>query len=125
MTTAIATLEPLAREMIAQEWRRLHRELDWRTTHCVLTEAPLHLIPDLLRLLDDHHEVPVRDLAPTIRMVLSDAHFSQNGDRIAGDLSAELDRQTAIVICVLEKVRDKAMTEGHWSDAPMSTIWFG
>ena len=49
MTTTIATLEPLAREMIEEEWRRLHREMGWRSSGCVLTEPPLHLVPALLR----------------------------------------------------------------------------
>ena len=127
MTTMIATLEPLAREMIEEEWRRLHRELHWRHSGCVLTEPPLHLVPDLLRMIDDHHDKPVRSLAPTVRELLNQQHFIDvNGDSILGfDMLSELERQTEIVLCVLERVRQRAFDSGQWSDAPMTTQWAG
>lgn len=78
--------------------------------------------PELLALLDEFHDRPVRELAPLIRrLVLEQGFVDENGDSVIDEQeAARLDEVVELVLTALERVRQRFAELGRWSDVPVT-----
>ena len=81
-----------------------------------------HLLPDMVKLLESSH-APARDLRGTIRQML--AEHQAACESTAKTALAVLDEQTDALVRLLDEVRDHAITEGRWTDAPVTPLMCG
>jgi hypothetical protein len=129
-----ATLTDTAEELFEQEWQRRLTAVaadrpgaasrDLRNIDQTLA---LGLLRELIDLLETQHERPVRHLVPTIRLLILEHDFIDDG----GDQSAErslqqrVDELVELYVGLLEQVRQRAITSGEWSDLPATPQMFG
>lgn len=131
MNTA-GSLEMIARELFEREWEREHREgaLSGAAASqkmCALPRSTMWVLNDLVQMVAESHDQPVHQMAPMIRRLITEQNFADEcGDPIIdADRVAQNNLQVEVVLRVLEQVRDLALTQGLWSNAPMAPQMFG
>jgi hypothetical protein len=88
--------------------------------------AGLNMLDDLLALLMDRHDQPVKEWRQIIRRMVLDRMFTDHtGDSIAQHDAPTMDFQTDLIVHVLEEARQNAMTQGQWSDQPSPPLMCG
>lgn len=122
-------LKSTARQLFALE-RDRHRPLwaDVQPFVDSIDEAGGGLnIPELLELLADQHDQPAMQLRATIRRLIVERHFAcESGDSIfEHDQDETIEAQVDLVVRVLERVRQRALHCGEWSEAPVTPQMFG
>lgn len=126
---ASLALERAARELYDQEWQR-HR----RTPRAAAGPDPsLQVCPvgwllhDLLRLIAEGHDRPVRELEPMIRQLIVEKNFcDETGDVCLDDQQRRsIDDYVDVLVRVLERVREQAVASGAWSSLPASAPMCG
>jgi len=127
MTDSIMIVE--AERLLEDEWSKAHHSDDDGST---LTRCPLvHLLPQMLRLVEERHDHKVQDLASAVRQLVLESVFDDIGPNF-GD-SADMDdagyvtteQNVKILLRVLEKLRRSALRRGQWSDLPVTPQMFG
>jgi hypothetical protein len=85
------------------------------------------VLHDLMQLMSECHDQPVRQLEPAIRRIILEQESADiHGDNVVDALSrAHMERHVNTVIDVLERIRQQAMLNGQWSDAPVTPLMFG
>lgn len=129
---ATGLLETIARDLFEREWEEEHRKhtsaySSSRRRYCVLPQSTLWVIPDLIHMVAESHNRPVRELSPMIRRLIAEQNFADDcGDPIINaDRESQIDLQVKVVLRVLEQVRRLALDQGLWSNAPMAPQMFG
>jgi len=111
--------------MIATEVNlsHLHRlfEREWERTcqrrmGCAL--APPYFAADLLRLVAECHTQPVEEWTSAVHTLVRDAGS-------VGNASVSPRHDVQLILIVLERVRQQAVQEHQWSDAPAPIPMFG
>ena len=127
-----ASLETIARELFVREWEKEHREGTYlgssvRQRSCALPQSTMWVLHDLVQMIAESHDRPVHQMAPMIRRLIAEQNFADDcGDPIiSADREAQIDLQVDVVLRVLEQVRDLALDQGLWSNAPMVPQMFG
>lgn len=116
-------LETLAMQRFHQRWRE--RELragrgsgDMRRLYSEVS-AMSWLLRDLLALVREQGDTPVPRLETTIRRVVSEHDFFQDGQTAVGNRHQEVcERMIETLIDVLEDVRQEAEARGQLHHAP-------
>ena len=128
-----AALTHTAEEMFETEWQRCVA----KTCGPVDSDGPDALRPDpsvgisvlreLVGLLEESHDRPVRELVPTIRLLILEHEFTDHAGDSAGNLSLQerVDELVELFVNLLEKLRQQAITRGEWSELPASPQMFG
>ncbi len=128
------SLEQMARNLFEKEWRRVEREIGQAGHEAKQDEAggiclcpPVWLLPGLIAMVEESHNEPVDQLAPTIqRMVLEQNFVDAHGDGIIrDDEDARVSRLVVVLVRVLEQVRRVAIDTGRWSDMPATPLMCG
>jgi len=85
------------------------------------------MIEQLLNLVEEFHQRPVRELEPTIRRMLIDQSFcDDNGDSVTDGLfERTFNAQVTLTVRVLERVRRQGLSQGRWSEMPAAQPMFG
>ena len=129
-----ATLIRCARQMLEEEWRRAakHARASQPEPRCSEGEMTslgesvgLDLLPDLLEMVAEHHDRPVHHLAGTIRHRIIEHHFIDESGDSCHDAWTRVDLEVDILINALERLRQRAITQGQWSDAPVTPLMIG
>ena len=128
----ISSLADFARELLEHEWQRMENagalhSRNGNVAHSMCLCPPVWLLPDLLAMVEESHDRPVRELTPTIRRMILEHNFVDAiGDGlIESDEQARVERLVQVLVKVLEKVRKTALDEGQWSEAPVTPLMFG
>lgn len=128
----VSSLEMIARELFEREWKKEHREsmpsgVSARQQSCVLPQSTMWVLHDLVQMITESHNQPVRQMAPMIRRLITEQNFADDcGDPIISvDREAQIDLQVEVVLRVLEQLRHLALDQGLWSNAPMTPPMFG
>jgi len=127
------TLEAKARHRLERQLRRLARRDSPLEASPRLVDAQQPcgrldwLMHDLVRLVSDSAGVPVAELRPTIRRILTERLFVDcNGDTALSAVEqVDLDLFVRAVVDVLESVRSESIEAGQWSSTPMAPQMFG
>ena len=113
------TLEDQGHEILNEIWEsEVSADVDVR--QC----SAYHVIDRLLRLLDQAHEMSADHLESTVRIILQEQSYTEESTDSAPE-SVDLDRQVAVLIIVLESLRQLQIKQGHWSEEPTTPIMFG
>lgn len=128
MSTTFETLEATAQDALGVEWAKL-------VAHdAALGSAPpdglcvlRKLLPELLRLVESCHEQQIESLRHEVRTHLLEASFNNdNGDTSCDEPElADIDRNVALMLRVLDRVRTEALARGVWSVAPATPLMCG
>ena len=124
---SLANLEAAARDLLESELRK--EQEDW--VKADVTEGTfcpvVWVLHDLMQLVSECHDQPVRQLEPAIRRIILEQESADvHGDDVVDALSqARVERHVNAVIDVLEQIRQQAVHNGQWSDAPVTPLMFG
>lgn len=120
----LTSMEISARVFCDREWPR---HLNARRADGMQMCPVNWLLPDLLALIAENHDRPVRELQPMIRRLIEEHDFFDD----AGDSMVETDRDELIddyadlFVKALERVRRQALKQGEWSNLPVTPQMFG
>jgi len=99
-------------QVFAQVWRQCKREVCHETCggDCAICRPAPHVAEQLLRLIANEPQSPVRELAPVIAGIIQDSRFtSAGGDlMIDGNRYPPIEMQTELVVRTLERLRQAA-----------------
>ncbi|MFW5681860.1 MAG: hypothetical protein ACOC1G_02535 [Phycisphaeraceae bacterium] len=123
-------LETMAMQRFHQRWRE--REMragrgsgDMRQLYSEVS-AMSWLLRDLVALIREQGDTPVRDLDGTIRRVVSEHDFFQEGQTTIGSRHQEVcERMIVTLMDVLEDVRVEAQSHGEVPHAPAAAPMAG
>jgi len=84
------------------------------------------MLDALLELVAENPNRPVSDLEPVIhRMIVENQFIDDGGDSMVLDAVESADRESQVLIKVLERCRQIGLKEGLWSSEPSAPIMFG
>lgn len=123
-------LEKLASDLFVKEWNRRVGDGCGKKSRecCCKTDAPAAgaLMHDLMGVVAESCDRPVRSLEPVIRRIVNDRSFvCACGDEAVSQQADEMDRQVEVAIDVLEQVRRRAVEAGLWSAGVREQAWLG
>ena len=121
-----AALTHAAEDMFETEWQRriaTTRDSDDSNEPEALHPHPsvaISVLRELVGLLEESHDRPVRELVPTIRLLILEHEFTDHaGDNSANfSLQERVDELVELFVSLLEKLRQQAITRGEWSELP-------
>ncbi len=107
-----SSLETVARGVFFDTWRN-------HSQPCPL----MGYIPELLQMLNESHDVPVKRLARAIRLRVTEGSLICSIDHEATEVAIEAHVNLAIE--ALEEVRRRAIEMGVWSSQPVTPLMCG
>jgi hypothetical protein len=113
--------------LFEEEWRTVCRQCGGEFS-AMRAKCPVWwLVPELLRLVEELADEPVQSLRPIIRQRLAEQEFVDDcGDSVVERADEQyLDQYADRLVHVLEKVRQRALARGEWSQMPMTPQMFG
>ncbi|MEX0885199.1 MAG: hypothetical protein WD009_02060 [Phycisphaeraceae bacterium] len=121
-----AMMESRALEVFEHEWARV-AGADAPGAVAVLSPPPGHLLPELVRLLAESDDRPVRELEVTVRhLVIEQGFIDESGDPVVD--AEHGDRRECYVRALLRtlaRLRQWAMEHGEWSGLPATPQMYG
>jgi hypothetical protein len=118
-------LYDFARNLLYREWGKLCGDASSNPICAMMpTEAMVHEMVDLLA---ETHEQGVEELRSAIHSRLFDSLFVDDGgdSMVLDDLLDEVESHVTFWVSLLKEVRDYAIRQGLWSDAPITPQMFG
>lgn len=88
-------------------------------------EDLVRCVPVVIDLVDQEHQRPVRELAPSIRRILTEWCLTGTGGPARNYSEADLERHLELVIREMEKVREVQLRRGEWSSQQTPPEMFG
>ncbi len=116
--------------LFQQHWRRrVHGTPDGPATSLqVVDPASLdRLLKDLVAILDQAHDRPAHELTPTIRLLIIEHDFvDDGGDAMLGlSLQTRVDEWVSFFVDLLEDLRLREIGQGQWCEHPAAIPMFG
>lgn len=114
------TLDPIreeARGLLIEYWCAIPGKTLSEPLQATPDDQPCPMVwvlDDLLALLSESHDKPVEALRHTIRRLILERIYMDNMTSM--DHLPPVERQVDTVILVMEKIRQKAIRQGQWSD---------
>lgn len=124
------TLERLAQSYFSNCWKKsvsehgqFRRLQDVDKCTCSLRR----MLPELIRMIAENPEQPAQQFEDTIRNLVAEQDFiDDSGDTVVDARhDAVVELYVSVFVDVLEKVRQHAITQGQWSDTPVTPQMFG
>jgi len=118
-----------ARKLLHEEWHRNDR----RGGDVVQErDCPaMWLLPQFVEMMAESCDQPATDFTATIkRLIVEHTFHGLCGDHASdigpADLGAKaIEHQVRVVVRVLERLRCRALSQGRWSDLPVTPQMFG
>lgn len=132
-------LDPLAQQVVREEWERLPHPSPPSAKHagengaaerkaCPRELSPvIAVLPQLIRLAEECTDRPVNKLRPTIkRLILEQLFMEVGGDSIVDAYHVmQVKHYVELTIRVLVRIRHHDLGKNEWSDAPVTPQMFG
>jgi hypothetical protein len=133
-------LEPSNLALLHEEWERLISPVQTKkpktdirkkaseTSGCPPELSPVvTVLPGLIRLVNECTDRPVTKFRPTIKHLIQEQLFMEAaGDSIVDPhQNVQVDSYVELTIRVLVRVRENALGQDEWSDAPVTPQMFG
>ena len=83
------------------------------------------VLPELVQLVNEAHEQPVRNSASTIRLCLLEQSFVDVGGWADGEIQDRQDELVELLVDVLEEMRRQSIRKGRWSEMPVTPLMHG
>jgi ketopantoate reductase len=122
---AQTVLYDFARNLLYREWGKLCGNASTNPICAMMpTEA---VVREMVDLLAETHEQGIEELRSAIHSCVFDSLFVDEGgdSMVLDELLEQVEAHVTFWISLLKEVRDYAIRQGLWSDAPITPQMFG